>query len=107
MYVELGKKFNITPEAHEGKFQIKFCLKSQDQEDYREKMEGFSLAPAKDMDIEVNVSRIVIEDEENETEIKKNLVEIVHKSGDRVTFTNMLKSGILADIVENFNTGLK
>jgi hypothetical protein len=107
MYVELGKKFNITPEAHEGKFQIKFCLKSQDQEEYREKLEGFELPEAKDMNIEVNVSRIVIEDEENETEIKKNLVEIVPKSGDRNTFTSMLQEGILADIANNFNTGLK
>ena len=59
------------------------------------------------MNIEVNVSRVIIEDEKNETEIKKNLVEIVPRTGDRCTFNNMLKEGILADIATNFNTGLK
>jgi len=41
-------------------------LDSQQQEKYREKLEGMTLKPAKDMQIDVLVNRVAVDDEETE-----------------------------------------
>jgi hypothetical protein len=52
----LGAQFQIKPEAHKEKFQISFKMESQHQEDFREKIEGFTLKEAQPINVEVSVS---------------------------------------------------